>query len=164
MANTILIPTDFTIESLNVVKGALRQLDGEEVNLILVYSAHLSDCITDLLFFSKKKYLEDLQNEKFKEACEILLNKYASQINSFSIDLFTGNYQSTFHNFLLGNKVDAIFIPKSYKLKLGQKQSFDLLPYCRKSPVQCVEIDWNETRNVPEKDKVAELFFMPNPV
>ncbi|WP_247233156.1 hypothetical protein [Telluribacter sp. SYSU D00476] len=164
MAKTILIPTDFTIESLNVVKGALRQLEEEEVNLILVYSAHLSDCITDLLFFSKKKYLDDLQNAKFKEACEILQNKYASQINAFNFDLFTGGTQGTFQNFLLGNKIDTIFIPKTYRLKSSDKWGFDLLPYCKKSGRQCVEISWKETRNVPEKDKVAELFMMSDPI
>lgn len=164
MAKTILIPTDFTIESLNVVKGALRQLEGEEVNLILVYSAYLSDCITDLLFFSKKKYLDDLQSNKFKEACEILQNKYASQIYAFNFDLFTGGTQSTFQNFLLGNKVDTLFIPKTYKLKLGDKWGFDLLPYCRKSALPCMEISWKETCKVAEKERVAELFMMPDPI
>ena len=73
---TVLIPTDFSIESLNTVKGALKQCEGENTNLILVYGVYLSDSITDLLFFSKPKYLSTLQSEKFTQACEILKNKY----------------------------------------------------------------------------------------
>ncbi|HEV7348576.1 hypothetical protein [Telluribacter sp.] len=164
MAKTILIPTDFTIESLNTVKGALRQLEGEKVDLVLVYSAHLTDCITDLLFFSKRKYLDEQQNAKFKEACEILKNKYASQLNSFCLDLFTGINQNAFENFLLGKKVETIFIPKSYRMKLTNKWCFDLLPYCRKCSLQYVEIDWNENRNVPDQGSIAELFLVPNPM
>lgn len=160
---TILIPTDFTIESLNTVKGALRKREGEDVNIILVYGAYLSDSITDLLFFSKPAYLANLQSEKFTEACEILKNKYDSQIGSLTVDLFSGYNQRAFENFLSGNKVDEMFVPRSYHFKQG-KRGFDLLPYFRKSSLPMTEIEWRETAQVPEKEHLAELFLISDPI
>lgn len=156
---TIAIPTDFTIESLNTVKGALNVLKGEKVNLVLVYSAYLSGSITDLLFLSKPKYLASLQNDKFTEACEILQNKYASQIHSINVDLFPGTSQNFFTHFLVGNAVDEVFVPKRYRLKTG-KRGFDSIPYFKKAKLPLTEVDWNETPNAPEKDRLAELFLV----
>lgn len=158
---TIAIPTDFTIESLNTVKGALNVLKDEKINLILVYSAYLSGSITDLLFLSKPKYLASLQDDKFTEACEILRNKYASQIKSIQVELFPGTSNSFFTHFLAGNHIDEVFIPKKYRLKLG-KRGFDPIPYFKKTKLPLTEVDWNETSNVPEKNRVAELFLVTN--
>jgi hypothetical protein len=156
---TILIPTDFSIESLNTVKGALKHHEGENINLILVYGVYLSDSITDLLFFSKPKYLSTLQSEKFTQACEILKNKYDSQIHSLTVDLFTGYNQQAFENFLAGHSVDELFIPRSYRFKAG-KRGFNLVPYFRKSSLPLTEIEWRESNLAPEKDRLAELFLV----
>jgi hypothetical protein len=156
---TILIPTDFTIESLNTVKEALKQRAGENINLILVYGAYLSDSITDLLFISKPKQLATLQNKKFTEACEILRNKYDSQINSLRVELFSGHNQRAFEHFLTGNAVDELYVPRSYRSKKGE-HGFDLLPFFQKSTLPLTEIEWLETTPIPEKDRVAELFLV----
>lgn len=158
---TIAIPTDFTIESLNTVKGALAMLKDEKVNLILVYSAYLSGSITDLLFLSKPKYLASMQNDKFTEACEILTNKYASQIESFQVELFPGTSHSFFTHFLAGNNIDEVFIPKNYRLKPG-KRGFDPIPYFKKTKLPLTEVDWHATSDIPEKNLVAELFLVTN--
>jgi len=162
---TILIPTDFTIESLNTVKGAFKkQDDGEPVNLILVYSAFLSDSITDRLFFSKEKYLLALQSEKFREACQVLLNTYASRVNSFRIELFSGFTKQAFANFLEANDVNEVVIPGTYTLKMTTLRSFDPISYFKKCSLPITIIHWQEPSYLPEKDRVAELFLMTNHV
>jgi hypothetical protein len=162
MAKTILIPTDFTIESLNTVKGALDQAGDGKVNIILACAADPGDSITDLLFFCKSKYINSLQNDKFREACEILKNKYASQVNSFCIELFTGYRQAAFENFLQGLKVDQVFVPANYKFKLSNGRCYDLLPFCRKCTVPFSEISWGETPSLFETGNMSELYLMPN--
>ena len=162
---TILIPTDFTIESLNTVKGAFKKInDGEQVNLILVYSAYLSDSITDRLFFSKEKYLMASQGEKFREACHVLLNTYASRVHSLRTELFCGYTKSAFANFLEANQVDEVMIPGTYTLKMSSPRSFDPISYFKKCPLPITTIHWQETYRLPEKDRVAELFLMTNHV
>ncbi len=162
---TILIPTDFTIESLNTVKGAFQQNhEDEKLNLILVYSAFLSDSITDRLFFSKENYLTSLQSEKFREACQILLNTYTSRVHSFRIELFSGFRQQAFVNFLEANAVDEVFVPATYALKLTTPRSFDSLRYFQKCSLPLTSIHWHESQYLPEKDRVGELYLLTDHV
>jgi hypothetical protein len=162
---TILIPTDFTIESLNTVKGVFKKNDnGEQVNLILLHAVFLSDSITDRLFYSKEKHLLTLQSEKFREACQVLLNTYASRVNSFRIELFSGFTKQAFANFLEANEVNELVIPGTYTLKLASPRSFDPIPYFKKCSLPITVIHWQESYCLPEKDRVAELFLMTNHV
>ncbi len=155
---TILIPTDFTIESLNTLKEALK-LQSEKVNIILVYFSGTPDSITELLFFSKENYLASFQREGFREACQVLLNTYTSKINSFQIELFSGYWQRAFNSFLEINEVDEVFIPENYAMKLNNPRSFDPIPYFRKCALPLTAIAWDSNVNVSEKDRVSELFL-----
>jgi hypothetical protein len=160
MKKTILIPIDFTIESLTIVKSALEQIEGnQKTDIILLHGAYLTDFITDLLFFSKAKFIESKSTKEFNEAIEVLKNKYASQINSLRKDVFTGNNQSAFNNYIEANHVDEIYIPKNYKFNSVNKRSFDLIPYIKKSKTPITEIESSFKKEIPEKGKLAEIFY-----
>jgi len=163
MKKTILIPTDFTIESLNVVKSFLSKSNKESTyDIILLHSVHLNDSITDLLFFSRIDTINSLTNRQFNDACDIIKNKYASQINSIRKDIFTGINQASFNNYIEANRVDEAFIPANYKLNLSSKKSFDILPFIKQSDLHVDEIDWKVDSKMPEKGKLAEIFFTGN--
>uniref|UniRef100_UPI0035945567 hypothetical protein n=1 Tax=Persicitalea sp. TaxID=3100273 RepID=UPI0035945567 len=142
----------------NTLKEALKR-QGEKVNITLVYFAEMPDSITELLFFSKEGYLSSFQEERFREACQVLLNRYASKINSFRIELFSGFWQRAFTSFLEVNDVDELFIPENYSMKLNKPRSFDPLPFFRKCKLPLTAVSWDSNANVPEKDLVAELFL-----
>ncbi|HCZ35880.1 MAG TPA: hypothetical protein DHV26_08130 [Cytophagales bacterium] len=157
MKRTILIPTDFSIESLNLFKYAAQQAQ-EPLNIVLVHGQHLSDSIFDLLFRTRKDSVSKLSNPDFEDACRILRNKYASRINSFRIEIFSGVTQSAFQNFLEGNRITEILIPKTYKLQVSGK-SFDVLPYLRASSLAPQEVEWKPIENAPERNQLAEIFL-----
>jgi hypothetical protein len=160
MGKTILIPTDFTVESLQLVKSFLsRSNSNESYDILLVHGVDLGDSITDLLFFSKNKHIELLSNKAFEDACDIIINKYDSQINSLRKDIFTGYTQSAFNNYVEANNVGEAFVPGNYKLNLRHKKSFDILPYIRKSNLKTEAIEWLLKETMPEKGKVAEVFY-----
>lgn len=160
MQRTILIPTDFTIESLNLVKHALHAEDAQKLDIILVHGLHLTDSIFDLLFFSRTKNVEKLVNADFEAACTILKNKFATRINSLRCQLFSGFTQSAFINFLEGNRVDQIYIPQTYILQATASNSFDLMPYIKASAVAVAEVHWEPLPHMPEKNLLAELFLL----
>ncbi|HQA59356.1 MAG TPA: hypothetical protein PK033_15990, partial [Acetivibrio sp.] len=72
----ILIPIDFTIESLNTLKFALEENKNEQLTVVLMYATHLSDSITELLFYSQYKIIQKLINQPFKDAINIINNTY----------------------------------------------------------------------------------------
>jgi hypothetical protein len=159
MRKTILIPTDFTVNSLNVLKSILVNNDANQTyDVILLHGMSLSDSIRDLLFFSKSKQIDSLTNSEFEEAYEVIRNKFENQISSLRIDLFTGYNLSAFNNYLEGNKVEQIFISDK-KPVLTNKNSFDLSRFIEKCKVEVTKVDFGANATVPEKGKIAEVFM-----
>ncbi len=160
MKKTVLIPTDFTIESLNAVKTFLNQADDRfQYNIILLHGVDFTDSITEALFFTKSKFIASVEEKDFPEACNIIKNKFSSQINSIRKDVFTGFNQSAFNNYIEANKVNEAFVPVNYNLQMVDRKSFDLLPFIKNSTLTVSEIEWDADEMMPEKGKLAEIFF-----
>lgn len=157
MQKTILIPTDFSIESLMLLKHAVAEDQDNKVNILLMYSVYPPDSITDLLFYSPSKLVESLITKDFKSAISVLQNKYSSKILNISTEVFHGLNNEAFNNFASGNKVSEAFIPRHYKFRQNNN-TFDPIPFIRASNLPVYEIDWKEKNNIPEKDQLAELF------
>ncbi|MCL9805959.1 hypothetical protein NAT51_10520 [Flavobacterium amniphilum] len=159
MRKTIVIPTDFTVNSLNTLKAVLsNNTSGTSLDIILLHGMNLSDSIRDLLFFSKMKHIDALSNTEFEEACEVLCNKFDSHINSLKTDLFTGFNQSAFNSYLESNRIEKIYISDS-KQNLSNKNSFDLSVFIKKSVVEVITINSDTAIPVPEKGKITEVFL-----
>jgi hypothetical protein len=159
MEKTVLVPTDFSIASLNIVKSYLNEQDrNTRINIVLLHGMHQSDSITNLLFFSKSKVLESLTNPAFEEACRVLKNKYASQIRIMRKDIFTGFTQAAFNQFAEANRIDEVCLPILYNPQFKNRNSFDLLPFIKASRLNITTIGSAIEVPMPEKGNVAELF------
>jgi len=158
MNRTILIPTDFSLESLNLFKAAAQSGVTERVHIVFFHSAYLSDSIMDLLFAPPQKTNRLLITENFRHGCTIIRNKFASSISSDRIEFFSGNTQAAFQNFLEGNGITEIFIPKNYTFKQVSTRSFDPMPLILKCNLPKHEVAWQQFNSTPEKNMLAELF------
>jgi hypothetical protein len=160
MKKKILLPTDFSIESLNLLKSVLsKSEEGCTYDIVLLHGASLSSSISELLLFSKASLLQSLSNPDFEDACNVLKNKYASQILSIRKDVFTGFTQNAFNNYLKAERFDMAYIPATYKMKFASGKSFDLVPYIKRSGIPIEKTEWSIESFVPEKGRLAELFF-----
>lgn len=156
----ILIPTDFTVDSLELLKVALQNEKEEKINVTLVYGASLSSSICDLLFFSKSACISKLRETDFCEALSIIENKYSERINKIYTDLFMGNTISAFHNFLEGNSIDKVYLPlRDDILKINKTKGFNLLPYLKKSNIEIQEIDYRKATNASEDLQLSRLLI-----
>jgi hypothetical protein len=164
MSKTILIPTDFTVKSLNLAKIALQKNHGseEKLHIILVHGIMASTSITELLFYSKSRMLRSLETPEFQASCKLLLGKFDEKIERMTLDLFSGYNQVAFENYLEANQVQEAYIPSTYKLKLVNSSSFDLIPYFTKSKLPLIKVDWeDQSIAAPEvrEDELAAIFF-----
>ena len=158
MQKKILIPTDFSVQSLNILKSILSNNSSKtRLDIILIHGFRLSDSIMDLLFYSKHQQISALTTSEFKEACGVIKNKYDSQINSLTIELFSGFNVSAFNNYLEANKIDEIFISDK-EMTFTNKSSFDLSHYIKKCRINSSTINISNNSIFPEKGKVAEVF------
>ncbi len=124
----ILIPTDFTIKSLKLVKAAVSRFPGEELNIILVHALEPDHSISGLLLMTKRLGVHQLYTPEFTEACEVLRNKYASVVRRIKIEFYYGNTRAYLKNFLDNRQIDAILLPEDYNLEKPSKASRDLSP------------------------------------
>ncbi len=166
MKKTILIPTDFSVGSLNVLKSFLNENNNGSTryNVILLYGYHLSNSITDLLFMSKAQIIRSLTTDEFEEACDIIKNKFGVLIASVRIDLFTGFTQAAFENYIEANRIEEICISAEAWSKKTSRNNLDLTRFIKKSTVTVTEIQCANGSNAdfPEMEKNIAAVFAPN--
>lgn len=138
---TVLIPTDFTVESLIAIKNTLQKSDKKPINVILFHSVALSDSITDLLMFSKPRFIREHSSQAFMDACEIMKHKFSSDLNELKIELFTGNTTRSFLNFLDANEVDEICYMEELKYAKPSKYSRDSISFIKKAQIKITALN-----------------------
>ncbi len=139
MKKTILIPIDFRVASLNTLKLALEPYSEDTIEVILLHAEYLNDSITELLFYTPKKIVSSYMTNEFKEALEIIRNRFEGKIKYINIELFHGYNTNAMRNFLEANHVDEIYIAKNYQLK-QTKNAFDPTPLLKKSNYNVIEV------------------------
>ncbi len=159
MAETILVPIDFRVASLNTLKLALESYPGQQVRVVLMYAETLDDSITELLFYTPDKKIKDLTSPEFKEALEVLKNRFEGTIwGDITILLFHGQTSMAFTNFAKANGIDTVFIPQTYRLA-PPKKAFDPTSLIRKSAISFREVGWVSPRNTTtEQEQLITLF------
>lgn len=158
MGKNILVPIDFSIESLNTLKKMMQESTGT-FNIILLHGAYMSTSITELLFYSKDKLIKELSNDEFNEAIHILKNKYDSNIESIRIDIFSGYNRAAFNNYVEANAIDEVVVATNFQYKFNNKKSFDWLPMAYKANVKIHELQIHQEMIMPEKGQLAEIFY-----
>ncbi|WP_268223250.1 hypothetical protein [Sinomicrobium oceani] len=155
----ILVPTDFTVDSLILLKKAIER-EEEKANFILVYGKSLPGSISELVFFSKGRLITALESKSFIEAKGILKNRYFSRINTLRTDIFYGGSQSAFNNFIQGSSIDSAYIPEDSKsLHPALKKGFDLMPYLKRSALDLHEVAYSNQTPVTVEETLAKLLI-----
>ena len=114
----ILIPTDFSENSLNQLDTFIQNYKEEGFECVLMFSDFLEDPIPELLFYNQTKYLDKKMPKNFKTMFEELEVKYSTKCR-ISIVPFHGFTTNAFKNFLEGNNIYNCFVPKNLEYKMG---------------------------------------------
>lgn len=161
MIRTILIATDYSLESLNILKKVMREKeaseDRDQYNILLVSGYDTGDSIRDLLFNTKSTIFNKLRPQEFCEAYGIIKNKYPHLIHKIVCDIFTGSFQRTFNNYVKAENIEEAYYSPAIRSKGEGK--FDLIPYIRKCrDLKSYEISVEIRKQLPEKGRLAEIF------
>lgn len=161
MTKTILIATDYSLESLNILKKVLKEKEASEdqnqYNILLVSGYEAGDSIRDLLFNTKSTIFNKIRPQEFCDAYGIIRNKYPHLVNKIICDIFTGSFQRTFNNYVkTADIVEAYYSPSIVSKGKGK---FDIAPYikkCKELQIQEIHVEIAET--LPERGRLAEIF------
>lgn len=156
----ILVPTDFSIGSLNVIHSIAARFE-EPVEVVLFHAVYLSNNISDLLFMTKK-ISQTYITKDYTEACEILRNKYSSRIQSLKTTFFYGSSSMAFNNFVEANDPDYIAINGQHTYKETYKHSIDPMPLVRRAKVELLSLNVETVapaRKISEQETLSELLL-----
>lgn len=154
MRKTILIPTDFTVIPLLVLKEYVTG-SPHEVDVVFFYNTGLTDSITDLLFYSPAERLKRVMTKEFREGYVMMKNKYTDKIRAVDVTLFHGNTREAFTNFLKAQRVNEIVTAKDYRFDHGA--SISPVNLIKGANVPVVELSLGLAPRHPQKDMIAAL-------
>ncbi|WP_134090637.1 hypothetical protein [Olivibacter sp. XZL3] len=139
----ILIPTDFSGQSLDVLTDYLLSCNEEQVSVLFFSVVKLSDSITDLLLLSKRTKEIELIPKSFENYCKCVQKEFI-RIKEVRFEYFYGNTIALFKNFLDANRIHEIVYNPSIELKRITKASSD--------PIEMIErCKWNKWTPSPER-------------
>ena len=161
MTKTILIATDYSLESLNILKKVLKEKEASEdqnqYTILLVSGYETGDSIRDLLFNTKSTIFNKIRPREFCDAYGIIRNKYPHLVSKIVCDIFTGSFQRTFNNYVKAENIEEAYYSPSIKSK--GKGKFDITPYIKKCrALQAREIKVEIAERLPERGRLAEVF------
>ncbi|RYD55986.1 MAG: universal stress protein [Sphingobacteriales bacterium] len=136
----ILIPTDFTIKSLQAVKAAADHFHDERIKITLFHLLELPFGIGDMLFRLNSHKNSKLIDADFTNACQIIQNKYHSSIESIDTVFGQGSTVSYLSNVLDGLDIDLIFLQQNLKLTQPDKRSINVVPMLYKTNYKIIEV------------------------
>lgn len=129
----LLIPTDFSIQSLNAVHGVLAMKKNEEFKITLFHMLSMPEALPELLFRPFAQQEQRSINKDFMEACEIIQNKYGARLHSLRVKFAFWGTVAYLRNYLEGQKVDRIVLVNNMQLTKPYKTSLDCLPLLKKT-------------------------------
>lgn len=122
---TVLIPTDFKLESIRIIDALVQHQGNQKLNIIFVHAFKLSDSITDMLMLSRRSRDYENVSDEFYQEINNAKAKYADQINTIGIEYFYGSTVAAFKNFIEAFDVSCIAYLKSYAFTPINKYSID---------------------------------------
>lgn len=131
----VLLPTDLTVQSLRPVHDIVKDAKGRQITIRIVHLISLPTSITDLLFIDQNKPYREIP-ENFKEALQLLSNKYQGFVEKIVFDFVYCQSARYFNNFIEGNKIDAVYMLSDYNYQQTLRQSEKIIPYLDKCRLQ----------------------------
>ena len=122
---TVLVPTDFNLESTKIIDALVQAQPNEVLNIIFLHAFKLSDSITDMLMLSRRSRDYENVSDEFYQKLDDYKKRYPTHIAHIGIEYFYGSTVSAFKNFIEALAVDCIAYPKEYNFKALNKYSID---------------------------------------
>ncbi|GAA0534146.1 hypothetical protein [Chitinophaga japonensis] len=139
----ILIPTDFSIRSLELVKAAVHANINERMNILLFHCFKMSDNIQELMMLSRRMKDYEHISDEFRAVCAQLQDRYPARINSIKVECFYGSTLAVFKNYLYGNDISLIVYDEQYRFEKVNKSSIDPLNIIKKSGCELLPLTIN---------------------
>ena len=136
----ILVPTDFSLQSLSIIHDIVSK-ESERVKIHLFHMVLIPNDLTDLLFL-RKSHLHAQVPDNFREAIQLLRNKYQKQVAKIDFSFYYGSRASVVSSIIESNNIDRVYMLANYQYKQPLPSSVNIMPLVEKCklPVEKVNL------------------------
>ncbi|GAA4340116.1 hypothetical protein GCM10023149_51270 [Mucilaginibacter gynuensis] len=146
----IIIPTDFRMESLDVIHSLVLNQPNDKFDIVLMHFFSLSDSITDLLMLSRRSREYQYVSEEFNDKCLELTAFYSDNISNIRVEFFYGNTVTLFKHFIEAHEIDAIVNLQGYTIAKLAKNSFDPATLISRCGLSVINLPLTEVDMAPQ--------------
>ncbi|RFN60214.1 hypothetical protein [Marixanthomonas ophiurae] len=136
----ILIPTDFTVESLQLVEYAILNFPNTKLDIILIAGHKLPNTRWGITHFSSREQIRKQFTDEFVKAKQRLLVEHKQSLDTITCELFTGLNSIAFKNFMEKLGAENAIIPKDKVLQYPGVKWFDTTKFLKKNATEVVEV------------------------
>lgn len=136
----ILIPTNFSVDSLQLVEHAILNNPRCKLNIILIAGHTLPNNRWTITHFNKSEEVRKQYSDGFLAAERSLMREYKESIDTLTFELFTGHNSIAFRHFLKQLDADTTVIPKTKLLQGKSKKWFDTTAFLKQQVPHVIEV------------------------
>jgi hypothetical protein len=119
---TILIPTDFTAASLQVIEEAIHFFKPEPIDIVLFHAFTMPASMQDIATSADKPHLQ-VMNEFFRKGCKRIKDRHQQHVHNICFRYMYGETKAVFRQYLAFNKIDQIVYPSGFFLQTVHARS-----------------------------------------
>jgi hypothetical protein len=110
----VLVPTDFSPASFDLVEQTIHTMGEQVLNITLFHAFQMPFFVSDLIRNQRQPY-HDLLTDAFRSSCKQLKQQYPRQVNSIVFKHLYGSTPAVFRHFVDANDIDLIIYPEQYE-------------------------------------------------
>ena len=153
----VLIPTDFTVQSLDLVSAASQQVPGK-INAFLFHAFDMPESLIDAMRRTGTNSPDNLITEELRLRCR-QIKALNPMIANISFKLMYGSTVAVFKHFADANNVEAIALPAGYKFTAVVRDSVDPTRMFLKSGIALIRDFDPKTQNAI--DTLGKIYQKP---
>ncbi|HEY8897874.1 MAG TPA: hypothetical protein VIM79_23780 [Niastella sp.] len=151
----VLIPTDFSASSFDLVEKAIHTMGEQPINITLFHAFQIPFFVSDLIGNQRQPYHE-LLTDGFRNACKQIKQQYPKQVNSIVFRHLYGNTPVVFRHFVDAHDIDLIVYPELYEFVPVHKDSVNPDRMFKKSRVPLLR-QFKPKRRVPSMPEIKAV-------
>ncbi|OLY91155.1 hypothetical protein SAMN05444008_11217 [Cnuella takakiae] len=135
----IMLPTDFTVQSLWPIHNIVRDARGEKICIQVVHLIGMPMDISGLLWARENKPYREVP-EGFREAFELLCHRYKPVIGKMVLRFVYGNTVRLLHHHIESAQIAAVYLLENYQYGKPLPNSIDLTGMLNNCPVPVLRL------------------------
>ena len=151
----ILIPTDFSLASLNAIIGLVKKHPEERFNISLVHFFKLSDSESELLMLARRSREYTHISQEFEDQLNDIRTNFPQQIARVHTEFFYGNTVAIFKNYLEARNIETIVCLDCHNYNQLTKNSLDPQMLVKRSGCKLINITQAPARPQIDEDVIV---------